>query len=395
MKYLIICLFTVTTFFAQKEIDCEGFSKIVDDKYIITNLSGGTFDVGPLGVIDLKGNQLMGNVIKNQDMMGVSQIIFEDVVMGRDVEKDKKIAYDLITKKMIAEDYLYFSGFSEGINLMSIPYKVQKDNRFAIDRTNKRLFDLPRKIAYFGQFREGLALIGLSGENVYSDKKFVFIDTQGKEVININGHSGYGNFYEGLAVAEKTIDYKKYYGFIDKTGKEVIDLKYSKRPSAFSEGKSIVQTKDRKWGYMDKEGNVIIEPQYVFATGFYKNRALVSKGIRDWALIDENNQVIETYDFPSLSEKIKDKSPQQIERIKKFIDYNLLVVATTGYNKPDKLMQMDGSYLFEDKKDWTPIDFGKDYIIISTPSEKILGAKPSFVVNRKGEKVFVPKKNQF
>ncbi len=395
MKYLIICLFTVTIVFAQKEIDCEGFSKIIDDKYIITNLSGGTFDVGPLGVLDMNGNKLMDNVIKNQDMMGVSRIIFEDVIMGHDVEKDKKIAYDLITKKMITEDYLFFSGFSEGINLMTIPYKVRKDNRFAIDKTNKRLFDLPRKIEYFGQFREGLALIGLSGDNVYSDKKFVFINTQGQEVINIDGHSGYGNFYEGLAVAEKTIEYKKYYGFIDKTGKEIIDLKYSKRPSAFSEGKSIVRTKDGKFGFMNKDGEIVIEPQYIYATGFYKDRALVSKGIRNWMLIDENNQIIETYDFPRLSEKIKDKSPQQIERIKKFIDYDLLVVGTTGYNKPDKLMRMDGSYLFEDKEDWTPIDFGKDYIIISTPSDKILGAKPSFIVNRKGEKVFVPKKNQF
>ena len=96
MKYLIICLFTLTTVFAQKEIDCEGFSKIIDDKYIITNLSGGTFDVGPLGVIDMQGNQLMANVIKNKDMMGVSRIIFEDVIMGRDVEKDKKIVLCIV-----------------------------------------------------------------------------------------------------------------------------------------------------------------------------------------------------------------------------------------------------------------------------------------------------------
>lgn len=394
MKYFIICLFTVTTLFSQKEIDCGGFARIVDGKYIIT-YQGKHNDVQRLGVMDMEGSQILDNNIDNRSSSysRISNFIYEDVAIGFDVEKDKNIAFDLATRKVITEGFLYYSGFTDGINLMTIPYKVSKNNRFAIDKNNKRLFDLPASSMYLGKFNNGIAVVGKDKKGSRVEREYKYIDTKGKIILDPD-YSFCDDFKEDLAVVAKTVGYIKYYGFIDKKGTELIDLKFTNKPTAFSDGKSRVITQDNKYGFIDKQGAIIIEPQYQYATGFYKNRALVKTESKNWALIDEKNQVLKEYNsFYDLSKRVKDESSQQIEVIKKFVDYNLLII-DGGSFEFDKLMQMDGSYPFSDKEGWMPVDFGEDYIIISALN-KDLGSYENFIVNRKGEKVFITNKNQF
>ena len=50
----------------------------------------------------------------------------------------------------------------------------------------------------------------------------------------------------------------KKYGFIDKNGKVVIEPQFD-NVSAFSEGLAKVE-KDGKWGFIHKSGKVVIEP---------------------------------------------------------------------------------------------------------------------------------------
>ena len=70
---------------------------------------------------------------------------------------------------------------------------------------------------------------------------------------------------------------KKYgYGFIDKSGKVVIEPQFD-NVSAFSEGLAQVE-KDDKWGFIDKNGKVVIEPQYDYVRDFSEGLAEVCKG---------------------------------------------------------------------------------------------------------------------
>lgn len=59
------------------------------------------------------------------------------------------------------------------------------------------------------------------------------------------------------------------------------------------------------WGWIDKDFNIIIEPQYIFAENFYKGKAIVSKGNwieldngsydwkdESWGVIDMQGQII-------------------------------------------------------------------------------------------------------
>ena len=77
----------------------------------------------------------------------------------------------------------------------------------------------------------------------------------------------------------------KKYGFIDKSGKVVIepqfdiesewDKVYRSRSGAFSEGLVLVK-KDGKWGFIDKNGKVVIEPQFDEVNNFSEGFASVA-----------------------------------------------------------------------------------------------------------------------
>ena len=56
------------------------------------------------------------------------------------------------------------------------------------------------------------------------------------------------------------------YGFIDKSGKVVIEPQFD-GASNFSEGFAQVE-KDDKWGFIDKNGKVVIEPQFDWVSYF-------------------------------------------------------------------------------------------------------------------------------
>ena len=67
----------------------------------------------------------------------------------------------------------------------------------------------------------------------------------------------------------------KKYGFIDKNGKVVIEPQFD-GADAFSEGLARVK-KDRKWGFIDKSGKVVIEPQFDWVSDFSEGLAKVRR----------------------------------------------------------------------------------------------------------------------
>ena len=86
------------------------------------------------------------------------------------------------------------------------------------------------------------------------------------------------NFSDGLASVLKANEYgEKRWGFIDTTGNVVIDFQYTYKPGNFKSGIAQVKSKDGKYGFINKKGEIIIEPQYTMATDFNEGLASVSK----------------------------------------------------------------------------------------------------------------------
>ena len=178
-------------------------------------------------------------------------------------------------------------------------------------------------------FRNGLALVKSDGK----EPKFGFIDKEGKMVINsmykyatvfsediawvvqekgaptsINkkgevitslGNASVVNLYkEGLASFAVTDKEETKWGFVDKTGKVVINPQF-KSTKNFSDGKCAVQNNDGKWGYIDKEGKIVISYQFENANGFNNGKAVVVSGEK-CGLIDNTGKYIINPQFQSI-----------------------------------------------------------------------------------------------
>lgn len=179
--------------------------------------------------------------------------------------------------------------FHEGL----CPVMVDPDHEYFgyIDTTGKRAFPG----IYFGDvdFSEGLAcvseIIKTDGENIV---KIGYIDTTGKMVINLPEDNG-GPFHGGVAPV-RTPGGAIY--FIDKTGKQVFELdKRYKTVEHYGEGTWIVWDGENM-GYIDNTGKTIVPCRYYAYKPFSEGLAAVreSKDGR-WGFVDKKGHT--TFEF--------------------------------------------------------------------------------------------------
>ncbi len=115
---------------------------------------------------------------------------------------------------------------------------------------------------YFGfgtiGFSCGMAPMGFDG-------KWGYINTAGKVAVDIK-YDYVTRFYEGFAF----VKVKRKFLILDTPGNEisikhenVVDMKH------FSDGLAIIITKDKKYGFINTSGEVVIEPRFIKA-GYFK-----------------------------------------------------------------------------------------------------------------------------
>jgi hypothetical protein len=122
-------------------------------------------------------------------------------------------------------------------------------------------------------------------------------------IISIGGRYHYFNWwwYENVIAYYDMFSSVRYrYGYIDKTGRIVAEPQYEEL-SSFSENLARISLDD-KYGYIDKSGAIIVKPEYVNAKDFHEGlAAVVNEG--KWGYIDKTDKfVIEpafdyTYNF--------------------------------------------------------------------------------------------------
>lgn len=209
---------------------------------------------------------------------------------------------------------------SIGEEILLIPVKNGEEFQY-IDKDGKIVINPQFKTATV--FREGLALVETSGDN----PQFGFINEDGKYVINAQYNQA-TIFSEGLAWivsensaptaidtegqlkftlqdAEKVKIFKEglaafsivneegeeKWGFVDKTGKTVINPQFSE-VSNFSNEKCAVRNDDGKWGFIDKEGGIVINPQFDAATDFNKGKCVVTYSDKQGVIDIEGKYII-------------------------------------------------------------------------------------------------------
>lgn len=178
-------------------------------------------------------------------------------------------------------------GISE-VNL--IPVKSGKEFQY-IDTEGKIVINPQFKKATV--FRDGLALVETSGD----EPKFGFITEEGKYAINAQ-YKEATVFSDGLAwvVAENTAP-----NAIDKKGEVKFTLQDAEEVRLFKNGLAaftmVNEEGEEKWGFVDKEGKVVINPQFSSVSNFSDGKCGVRNSDGKWGFIDKEGKITINYQF--------------------------------------------------------------------------------------------------
>lgn len=193
-------------------------------------------------------------------------------------------------------EYDFCGHFVEGL---AFAYDKNK-KAYQIDKSGN-IQDLPsydyHEISSSG-FSDGLTCVLKDSQK----RSIAYINTDGKETINVLYSGGVRNFKEGFAAVLNS-DYK--YGFIDKTGNEVIPCQFD-YAGHFSEGLANIQI-GGKYGFINQLGEIVISCKYSLAGSF--SEGLASVEINDKiGFIDKTGEIVIPckYSFRFHSESFSD-----------------------------------------------------------------------------------------
>ncbi len=210
------------------------------------------------------------------------------------VLKDRK--YGFINPKgeyVIEPQYPLARPFSNGLACVNIG-GVRSFNSFLgketvsggkyvfIDLSNNKVIE-SELLAFPSSFYENMALIEY-GEN--NKGKYGYINKKGELVAE--SFDALSLFEDGLAAAAKSNE--ELLGYIDTLGNWKIKLEFKYFIEEFSEGFALIE-EDKKCGFINKQGQVVIQPTYDKATSFREGVAAVSIDGK-YGFIDKNGEVV-------------------------------------------------------------------------------------------------------
>ncbi len=127
----------------------------------------------------------------------------------------------------------------------------------------------------------GLAIARMDNKK----KSYVLINKLGEKITTKKFQEIY-QFHEGLAA----VKYRNHYGFIDVNGNIMIEPDFDD-VGQFSEGRAKVR-KNNKWGFINTNGTIVIKPIYSKAQAFQNGLAVVYQGNQKTGLIDSIGKVV-------------------------------------------------------------------------------------------------------
>ncbi len=168
-----------------------------------------------------------------------------------------------------------------------ISFKENKDDRWGITDWEGNII-IENEFNNTPTYVKNGVFIVQNDENLYemytAEKHFRKIGKEYKSIILFN---------DGLAPA---VEPKGHIQYINPKGETVFTLeKYKDKniiaATSFYEDKAVIVTEDKKYGYINKKGEVIIPPIYDYASLFYNNCAFVSKD-GEKMFIDDKKRIL-------------------------------------------------------------------------------------------------------
>jgi hypothetical protein len=169
--------------------------------------------------------------------------------------------YDYTGKKLNRVSYYSVINFSEGV------CATQLTSKFLPELTDKNF----NKIKYLTTNFQGPYSEGLAYATNPQLGKIYYLDKKGNEVFSLSAKEG-SRCLGGLVTIKD--NYNKYY-LVNKTGKP-LNSKTWEAIGEFSDGLALVKD-NSKWGFIDAQGNKVIDTKFDAASGFTKGAAIVKE----------------------------------------------------------------------------------------------------------------------
>jgi WG containing repeat len=183
-------------------------------------------------------------------------------------------------KMMITPGFWGAEAFSEGLAAVH-----QRGGWGYVDSTGKVVVKF--QFLQAGQFSEGVAPVRV-------ESGWLFVDKSGKAIEGLSGFDDAQSFSEGVAAVQMGGKWR----FVTHEGKKRFEQDFA-QVSKFTEDLAAVQEKeDGQFGYIDQDGNYLIEPQFEDAKGFAEGLAAVRLNGR-WGYIDKKGslRILNNYPF--------------------------------------------------------------------------------------------------
>jgi len=232
-------------------------------------------------------------------------------------------------EEVIPVRYRSITSFSNGLAVATTMRTTKADGMFFVIDTTGRSLTGEEALHNRPFFTDGLALAKF-------DQGWNYMDRKGKRLTNIY-YDRADRFYEGVAVVKKAGKY----AMIDDKGKMLVPFEYphltrmSQGLIAFLE---MGMLNDSAYGYMDRNGQVVIKPQYYRAGSFAANGlAGVCPLGGECGYIDKKGNVAIRFQFNSVYPFIGETAEVERGKRKFHIDRNgKEVVAPVKFTiKPD------------------------------------------------------------
>lgn len=203
------------------------------------------------------------------------------------IKEDGKYGYiDEKGKVVIKPIYLQAKQFAEGV----APVKIQ-ENVWGIINTKGEVIATWKNVDEINEFSEGLAVVRQRAKYGYIDKRQLVIPLKFDAAEDFSEGLAVVAIREGNTPLEKLRNAK--YGFIDKDGNVVIACQFQSA-GKFKEGVAPVSSaaRDFQWGYIDKTGQYVIEAKYFTAREFSEGLAPVTIVLGKSGFIDHQGNFV-------------------------------------------------------------------------------------------------------
>lgn len=172
----------------------------------------------------------------------------------------------------------------------------------------------------FGGYEEASS-IGNGVAAVKTEDKWMLTDSRGTE-LSPDRYNSVLQDEKGIVCRNDRVFVEKlgYYYLIDSKGNLITDQKFQNADVFNSSGYAAVEL-DGRWGFIDADGTIRIEPQFEDAKSFSNGLAAVKKG-NAWGYIDESGNMV----IPALFEGAMDFNSSGAAYVQEYGTWKLIVL---------------------------------------------------------------------